>query len=81
MIASLPRNITTARCWCGAMGGRPRAFDEQHYKNRAIVEPSFTTIEQWRALGTQQDKLAMAYRAGVVRCAIPMWLDASADTP
>jgi len=39
----------------GAKGGRPPAFDEQRYKNRNVVERSFNTFKQWRALATRYD--------------------------
>jgi len=46
----------------GSRGGRPPAFDAELYKGRNVVERSFNTVKQWRALATRYDKLAIVYR-------------------
>jgi putative transposase len=40
----------------GAHGGRPPAFDADTYRGRNVVERSFNTVKQWRALATRYDK-------------------------
>ena len=50
-------------------------------KNRNVVERSFNTFKQWRALATRYDKLALTYRAGALLRAVLIWLDALGDTP
>ena len=54
-------------------GGRPVRFDVEKYKGRNVVERSFCTLKQWRALATRYDKLALTYRAGVMLSAVCIW--------
>jgi len=65
----------------GSRGGRPPAFDAELYKGRNVVERSFNTAKQWRALATRYDKLAVVYRGAAVLNAITIWLKAFGDTP
>jgi len=58
----------------GSRGGRPPAFDAELYKARNVVERSFNTVKQWRALATRYDKLAIVYRGAAVLRAITIWL-------
>jgi len=58
----------------GSRGGRPPAFDAELYKGRNVVERSFNTVKQWRALATRYDKLAIVYRGAAVLRAITTWL-------
>ncbi len=58
----------------GSRGGRPPAFDSELYKKRNVVERSFNTVKQWRALATRYDKLAIVYRGAAVLRAITIWL-------
>ena len=58
----------------GSRGGRPPAFDAEQYKGRNVVERSFNTVKQWRALATRYDKLAIVYRGAAVLRAITIWL-------
>ncbi len=58
----------------GSHGGRPPAFDAKLYKGRNVVERSFNTVKQWRALATRYDKLAIVYRDAAVLRAITIWL-------
>jgi transposase len=58
----------------GARGGRPPAFDADAYRGRNVVERSFNTVKQWRALATRYDKLAIVYRGAAVLRAITIWL-------
>jgi transposase len=76
-----PQDQKANRTRRGAKGGRPPAFDTQRYKNRNVVERSFNTFKQWRALATRYDKLALTYRAGALLRAVLIWLDALGDTP
>ena len=55
-------------------GGRPPAFDAEAYRGRNVVERSFNTVKQWRALATRYDKLAIVYRGAAVLRAITIWL-------
>jgi transposase len=57
----------------GSRGGRPPVFDAQLYKGRNVVERSFNTVKQWRALATRYDKLAIVYRGAAVLRAITIW--------
>lgn len=65
----------------GRRGGRPPKLDKEIYKRRNVVERSFNTFKQWRAIATRYDKLAITYRGGVVLRAITIWLKALRDTP
>jgi len=58
----------------GSRGGRPPTFDSELYKARNVVERSFNTVKQWRALATRYDKLAIVYRGAAVLRAITIWL-------
>lgn len=58
----------------GSRGGRPPALDAEAYRGRNVVERSFNTVKQWRALATRYDKLAIVYRGGAVLRAITIWL-------
>ncbi len=78
------RNITTVipepsdqirnRKRRGSRGGRPPNFDTEAYRGRNVVERSFNTVKQWRALATRYDKLAIVYRGAAVLRAITIWL-------
>lgn len=63
----------------GSRAGRPVQFDAEKYKGRNVVERSFCTLKQWRALATCYDKLALTYRAGVMLSAVCTWLRLLAD--
>jgi transposase len=54
----------------GSKGGRPPTLERQTYRERDVVERSFALIKQWRGLATGYDKLAITYRAAVVRSRI-----------
>ncbi len=64
----------------GSRGGRPPRFDAQDYKGRNVIERSFNTVKQWRALATRYDKLAIVYRGAAVLRAITIWLTHLSDT-
>lgn len=72
MIAE-PDNQKCNRLRRGSRGGRPVLFDVEKYKGRNVVERSFCTLKQWRALATRYDKLALTYRAGVMLSAVCIW--------
>src|SRR5450756_1802802 len=69
-----PSNQIRNRLRRGSRGGRPPAFDSELYKGRNVVERSFNTVKQWRALATRYDKLAIVYRGAAVLRAITIWL-------
>jgi putative transposase len=64
----------------GSKGRRPPGFDTDAQKGRNVVERSFNVPQQWRALATRYDRLALTYR-GVVLGAIITWLRELGDTP
>lgn len=65
----------------GSAGGRPPQFDPNDYRNRWVVEGSFSDLKQWRGLATRYDKLATVYRAAAVLNAIIRWVRHLRDTP
>jgi transposase len=65
----------------GSTGGRPPILDTERYKQRNVVERSFTLTKQWRALATRYDKLAITYRAAVILSACLIWSRHIRDTP
>jgi len=58
----------------GSAGGRPPRFDPVAYRGRNVVERSYNTLKQWRALATRYDKLAIIFRGGAVLRSIIIWL-------
>lgn len=58
----------------GSRGGRPVRLDTEKYKVHNVVEPSFATINHWRALATRYDKSALTYHAGMLRSAVCTWV-------
>lgn len=63
----------------GQAGGRPATLDVQAYKGRNVVECSFRTCKQWRALAARLDKLALTYRGGHILGSIIIWLKQPMD--
>lgn len=57
----------------GSRGGRPVGVDQEKYKGCNVVERPFCAIEQWCGLANCYDKLALAYRAGVM-LSVCTWL-------
>ena len=74
-------NSDAARKKRGRTGGRPPTFNAELYKQRNVVERSYNTFKQWRAIATRYDKLAVIYRGVAVLNAIITWLKALGDTP
>ncbi|MFI2477053.1 IS5 family transposase [Nocardia xishanensis] len=64
----------------GSLGGRPPELDRTAYKRRNVIERAFNRIKQWRAIATRYDKLALAYRAGLLLALIIEWLRLLGDT-
>ena len=55
----------------GSAGGRPPAFDPEHYALRNTVERGFNRLKQWRAIACRYDKYALTYLGGVLlACAV-----------
>lgn len=79
----IPQKSTeiAARLRKGSAGGRPPAFDADIYKDRNVVERSFSLTKQWRGLATRYDKLAITYRAAAVLQTCIRWLRILGDTP
>lgn len=57
----------------GKRGGRPYAFDAEHYRDRNIIERSFNRFKHWRGLATRYDKTARNFLGGLHLAAILMW--------
>jgi len=79
----IPEKSTTVatRKRRGRAGGRPPAFDAELYKRRNVVERSYNTFKQWRALATRYDKHAVIYRGVAVLRSITIWLKQLGDMP
>jgi len=74
------RDEIAARKQRGSAGGRPPTLDEIRYKQRNLVERSYSLLKQWRGLATRYDKLAIVYRAAVVLSACITWTRHLGDT-
>lgn len=52
-----------------------REYDEQLYKERALIENFFAKLTQFRAIATRYDKTAVAFLGAVHLAAITIWLN------
>jgi transposase len=53
----------------------PRAFDNDRYKARHLIETFFAKLKQFRALATRYDKTARCFLAGIHLAATLIWLN------
>jgi transposase len=53
----------------------PRAFDNDLYKARHLIENFFAKLKQFRAIATRYDKTARCFLAGIHLAAIAIWLN------
>jgi transposase len=58
----------------GAHGGRPYVFDPKAYQRRNVVERSFTTLKNYRAIATRYDRLARNYLGALHLASTLVWL-------
>ena len=52
----------------------PRAFDQDIYKARHLIENFFAKLKQFRAIATRYDKTAPCFLAGIHFAATLIWL-------
>jgi transposase len=52
-----------------------RAYDEDLYEERHLIENFFCRLKQFRAIATRYDKRAVSFLAGVYAAAIVIWLN------
>jgi transposase len=53
----------------------PRAFDEELYKARHLIENFFARLKQYRAIATRYDKLASTFLGGILLASALVWLN------
>ena len=53
----------------------PRAFDQELYKTRHLIENFFCKLKQFRAIATRYDKTARNFLAAVHLTAATIWLN------
>jgi transposase len=52
-----------------------RAYDQELYKERHLIENFFCNLKQFRAIATRYDKRAINFLAGIYAAAIVIWLN------
>jgi transposase len=52
-----------------------RAYDEEVYKWRHLIENFFQKLKQYRAIATRYDKRASAFLGGIYLAATVIWLN------
>lgn len=52
-----------------------RAYDEEVYKWRHLIEKLFQKLKQYRAIATRYDKTAVAFLGGIHLAASVIWLN------
>jgi transposase len=52
-----------------------RAYDEEVYKWRHLIENLFQKLKQYRAIATRYDKRASAFLGGIYLAATVIWLN------
>lgn len=55
-------------------GHRRRAFDQQTYRRRNVVERAINRLKQWRGIATRYDKNTTHYQAGITLASLILWL-------
>ena len=53
---------------------KPRAYDEEKYKERNVIERMFGRLKHYRSLATRYEKLAINYISMVYFAAMFIWL-------
>lgn len=53
----------------------PRAYDEDMYKARHLIENFFAKLKQYRAIATRYDKRAETFLGAVYLAAAVIWLN------
>jgi transposase len=69
-----PADQARGRRQRGSSGGRPPAFDPLAYKQRNIVERTFSQLREHRAVATRYDKRDFVWRGTIDVASIRIWL-------